>query len=213
MIGIYKITSPIGSVYVGQSINIERRFRIYKNGTCKNQRLLNGSFEKYGAKNHSFDIITECLEIELNELERYYQEIYNVLGSKGLNCVYTKANKRRVVLSDDTIIKKRNSALGKVTSIETKLKLSIVRIGKKHSEEAKNKMKLAKLNMSLETKEKLIKHYKERKNKSCKIVLDTQTGIFYESAKEASLYSIYKYDIITNYLNGKRKNKTNLIYV
>ena len=213
MIGIYKITSPIGSVYVGQSINIERRFRIYKNGTCKSQRLLNGSFEKYGAKNHSFDIITECLEIELNELERYYQEIYNVLGSKGLNCVYTKANKRRVVLSDDTIIKKRNSALGKVTSIETKLKLSIARIGKKHSEETKNKMKLAKLNMSLETKEKLIKHYKERKNKSCKIVLDTQTGIFYESAKEASLYSIYKYDIITNYLNGKRKNKTNLIYV
>ena len=33
-IGIYKITSPSNKIYIGQSINIERRFKEYK--TLKN---------------------------------------------------------------------------------------------------------------------------------------------------------------------------------
>lgn len=31
MIGIYKITSPTGKVYVGQSVDIEKRWNQYKN--------------------------------------------------------------------------------------------------------------------------------------------------------------------------------------
>jgi hypothetical protein len=31
IVGIYKITSPSGKVYIGQSINIERRIKEYKN--------------------------------------------------------------------------------------------------------------------------------------------------------------------------------------
>ena len=30
MIGIYKITSPNGKIYIGQSINIDRRFKSYR---------------------------------------------------------------------------------------------------------------------------------------------------------------------------------------
>jgi hypothetical protein len=45
-----------------------------------------------------------------------------------------------------------------------------------------------------------------------KIVLDTQTGIFYDSAKEAAFVLGINYWNVTQYLSGKRKNKTSLIY-
>tara|TARA_R110000868_G_scaffold54175_1_gene169627 strand:- start:44 stop:556 length:513 start_codon:yes stop_codon:yes gene_type:complete len=45
-----------------------------------------------------------------------------------------------------------------------------------------------------------------------KIVLDTQTGIFYDSIKEAASILGINYWNIAQYLSGKRKNKTSLIY-
>ena len=35
MIGIYKITNPSGKIYIGQSINIENRKKIYSKSICK----------------------------------------------------------------------------------------------------------------------------------------------------------------------------------
>lgn len=37
MIGVYKITNPKGCVYVGSSIDINKRFRTYKTKNCKSQ--------------------------------------------------------------------------------------------------------------------------------------------------------------------------------
>jgi hypothetical protein len=48
---------------------------------------------------------------------------------------------------------------------------------------------------------------------NAKIVLDTQTGIYYESAKEASDILGIKHSTLKGYLNGNYKNKTNLKYV
>jgi hypothetical protein len=45
-----------------------------------------------------------------------------------------------------------------------------------------------------------------------KIVLDTQTGIFYKSVREAAEMTGVKYGTLTGYLNGNYKNKTSLIY-
>jgi hypothetical protein len=45
-----------------------------------------------------------------------------------------------------------------------------------------------------------------------KLVFDTQTGIFYESAKEASELLKINYWNVAQYLSGLRKNKTSLIY-
>lgn len=46
-----------------------------------------------------------------------------------------------------------------------------------------------------------------------KVVLDTNTGIFYESCKEASLIYNIKHSTLKSMLNGSNKNKTNLIYI
>ena len=62
MIGIYKITSPSNKVYIGQSVNIQKRFRDYKSlkRSIKQQPRLYNSFVKYGVNNHLFEILSEC---------------------------------------------------------------------------------------------------------------------------------------------------------
>jgi len=56
MIGIYKITNKInGKVYIGQSIDIERRFRDHKNCTAKN--LLSAAIKEYGLENFDFEVL------------------------------------------------------------------------------------------------------------------------------------------------------------
>tara|TARA_R110002167_G_scaffold284384_6_gene489537 strand:- start:194 stop:733 length:540 start_codon:yes stop_codon:yes gene_type:complete len=90
MIGIYKITSPSGRIYIGQSVNIESRLRDYKTWIkCSiRQTRLHSSFKKYGADKHYFEVIEECSVNHLNKQERLWQEFYNVLGKGGLNCMY-----------------------------------------------------------------------------------------------------------------------------
>jgi hypothetical protein len=85
--GIYKIVSPTNRVYIGQSNDIRRRLLTYyepKGGSS--QIRLKSSFNKYGIDLHNFTVLEECEESCLNERERYWQDYYNVLGKKGLNC-------------------------------------------------------------------------------------------------------------------------------
>ena len=45
-IGIYKITNPKGKVYIGQSININKRWNAYRNLKLKSQTKLLNSLKK-----------------------------------------------------------------------------------------------------------------------------------------------------------------------
>ena len=93
MIGIYKITSPTNRVYIGQSMDVEKRIYRYRylQGLV-NQTRLYKSIIKYGYNNHTFEIITLCYEEQLNEFERDFQEAYDVLSVNGLNCKLTTTN-------------------------------------------------------------------------------------------------------------------------
>lgn len=51
------------------------------------------------------------------------------------------------------------------------------------------------------------------RNASSKVVLDTNNGIFYNSAKEASKCTNYAYSTLRSMLNGGLKNNTSLVYV
>lgn len=86
MVGIYKICSPSDKVYIGQSINIEKRFRYYNTNikTLKQQRKLNLSFQKYTPQNHIFEVIEECSIELLDEREIYWIEYYDAINN-GLN--------------------------------------------------------------------------------------------------------------------------------
>src|ERR1700761_706423 len=80
--GIYKITSPSGRIYIGQSINIWLRWKEYcriGNPSNLKQRLLHRSFQKYGVKGHKFEIICHFdfyNKSLLNELEIHYIRLF-----------------------------------------------------------------------------------------------------------------------------------------
>jgi len=116
IIGIYKITNPKGAVYIGQTKDIERRFKEYKNiFNCNEQPKLFNSLNKYGVENHTFEIIIQCEIHELNKYERYYQDLYNSTDKVlGLNCVLTNTDELKQEFSVETREKISKSLKGRV---------------------------------------------------------------------------------------------------
>jgi hypothetical protein len=253
MIGIYKITSPSDRIYIGQSINIERRFNQYKRmQNVSEQKGLYNSFKKHGVYNHEFIILEICDIENLNKQERYWQDYYNVINN-GLNCVLTNTSELKRVFSEETRLKMSISAKKKffseshrknigLSSKRKNLKLSFK--GFKHTEETKKKLserQIGSLNhnynkkasthtrelmssktkgelnpmfgkkQSDETKLKIQKNRTKNISSERTLVLDTQTGIFYKSIKEASIYNSINYKTLFAQIKGRNPNKTNLI--
>ena len=103
MIGVYKITSPKGLVYIGSSKDVDTRWKWYKKLRCNSQTKLCNSLIKYGVDNHIFEVIEECdIEILL-ERELFYGTFYECLDKKiGLNCRLPKSMEGYVYMSQDT---------------------------------------------------------------------------------------------------------------
>lgn len=235
MVGIYKIVNPKGKIYIGQSIDIEKRFNSYKLLNCKKQAKLYNSLKKYGFYKHKFDIIIECELHELNELERYYQELYFCIGKNGLNLRLVNSDDRTGELSQESKNKIGNSHKGRKLSDEAKEKIRKANIGRKASENTKLKMSETSLKSIHIHKEKrkqgLLNYYKNNVSKyigrklpestkskiglsnSKEIILDTSTGIFYFSYMEVSNAFGYVNSTIWRQLNNKTRNKTNLIRI
>jgi group I intron endonuclease len=173
MKGIYKITSPSGRVYIGQSINIERRFRYYKSIACKEQIKIYNSLLKYGVDAHIFEVLELCETEELNNRERHYQDLYDSVAN-GLNLLYVKSEHFNGGHSEESKKKISDSLKGRVfteehkykiglnnsrriMSAETKEKHRLGRLGKKSSPETIEKQRLSKLGSkrSEETKKKM----------------------------------------------------------
>ena len=173
MKGIYKITSPSGRVYIGQSINIERRFRYYKSIACKEQIKIYNSLLKYGVDAHIFEVLELCETEELNNRERHYQDLYDSVAN-GLNLLYVKSEHFNGGHSEESKKKISDSLKGRIftkehkykiglnnrrrgMSAETKEKHRLGRLGKKSSPETIEKQRQSKLGSkrSEETKKKM----------------------------------------------------------
>jgi group I intron endonuclease len=139
MIGIYKITSPSGKIYIGQTTNYSKRHNAYKNHKCKRQPKLFASIEKYGFINHTIEIIKECQVEDLNYYERYYQEYYESVLN-GLNLRYTATTDKSGFMSEETKKKMSDSGKGKIITEEWRKNLGLVWLGRNHTEETKKKM-------------------------------------------------------------------------
>jgi len=124
IVGIYKITNPKGLIYIGQSVNIKKRWAVYNRMRCKGQPHLYNSFKKYGVGNHIFEIIEECSPNNLLKREQYWIENYNSI-KEGMNC--------------------RIEGKGGYDSEETRKKKSIARLGHKPSKETGEKIAKSKM--------------------------------------------------------------------
>lgn len=81
--GIYKITNLVNNkCYIGQSINIERRWRDHKQRVSNDHYQnfdapLYCAFRKYGLTSFDFSILEECKKEDLDEREIYYISLFD----------------------------------------------------------------------------------------------------------------------------------------
>jgi group I intron endonuclease len=167
MVGIYKITNPKGKVYIGQTQDIEIRWKYsYYNITCKQQPKLYNSLKKHGPENHMFEIIEECSLKQLNEREIFYkQQFIDEFGwDKVLFCnIHDTGGGPK---SEEHRKKIGIGNLGRKHSDVTKLKMSLKAIGRKYSDESKHKMSISKQGKKFSEEKKT-----NMKGKRCKPIL------------------------------------------
>lgn len=149
MVGIYKITNKEnGRVYIGQSINIEKRIKRHKrdmkNGKEK-PRSLQNDYDRT-PDSFEFSVLRECTVDELDSLENYYidveksinpDNVYNIKrgGNWGTRTV-TEETRRKI---SEKLAGENAPHYGKHPSKET-LALRSESM-KKHSDEVSNRMK------------------------------------------------------------------------
>ena len=179
MTGIYKITNPKGRIYIGQSVNLNKRKSHYKNLECVKQIRIYNSLLKYGWENHKFEIVTLCYEEQLNEFERDFQEAYDVIKT-GLNCFLTKTTDKSGKWSEEVKEKMRKSSIGKNHTEETKQKLSLI----------------------------VTEYFKTNPHPNAKKVINTETGEIHPSCAFVARILKINQGWLSSMLNGTRKNKT-----
>ena len=230
--GIYKITSPSNKIYIGQSKDIERRFKGYQNTLIKKQIKLYNSFQKYEVKNHKFEIIEECEFEQLNIRERYWQDFYNCIEN-GLNCLYTETTIKKSYYGKDSFLRRSiaqkkvikkypvwNKSKINVYSDETLLKMSIIKKDKpskikgikKPNKSGENHHYYNVKRPDISENQKGVKNPMYGKTAvNAKIVIDIITKQEFNSIKEAALFNKLNYSTLRQKINGSRQNNTNLI--
>lgn len=87
MVGVYSITNKItGQQYIGQSVNVERRWMEHRTPKARGNDRLHVDMKKYGIDQFVFEIIEQCEPEKLRERELHYirliQPEYNFIGKR-----------------------------------------------------------------------------------------------------------------------------------
>jgi len=145
-------------IYIGQSIDISKRFKNYFNMSyikSKDTFIISRALIKYGYSNFSLTILEYCDKSDLLKREQYYFDKlnpqYNILKIAGnsLNHKHSKETKTKIskALKGVYTKKKENNPLfGKVHSEDTKNLMKQLALGRKHSDETKLKMSITRGN-------------------------------------------------------------------
>lgn len=145
---IYKLTSPNGKIYIGQTINKKQRKYHYNSGDFKPQIKLWNSSQKYNWNPaDSFEIIEEivCGENKktINEREIFWIKFFDSFKN-GLNCNEGGDGNVGYIFSEETIKKMSLSKIGIKHPEWRNKKKSEYTKGRKHSEGSKKLMSVVK---------------------------------------------------------------------
>ncbi len=190
--GIYMWTSPSGKSYIGQTINLKRRYSNFLNFyNSYSGNKIDCARKKYNKpSNWKYEILEYCDIDELDMREQHYIELYNTMdngynSNSGGNSNKNISNETKQKISE-THKGSGNPFYGKHHSFETKQKYSETRkgignnfYGKHHTEETKRKLR-----------ESNIGKYDGEKNPNSKAVIQlSKNGEFiaeFSTMKEAS---------------------------
>ena len=116
--GVYCFKNKInGSVYVGSSVDLKKRFKYYfsvnylRSETLRCKSKIYSSLLKNGYENFILEILEHCDPDQCIETEDYYINLFK---------------------PDYNICPKAGSSFGRTTSEDTKMKLSIIALNRKH---------------------------------------------------------------------------------
>jgi len=142
MIGIYRITSPSGNMYIGQSTNLDFRFNTYRLSPSRGQKLIYASIKKYGFKDHKFEIF-ETIPVGfdkdyLDEWEKLYIWKYQTNRARYKNGIGLNLTDGGAGVGGYEFSEKHRNEVGK----RFKGRVSPMK-GKKHSEESLKRMSKA----------------------------------------------------------------------
>jgi group I intron endonuclease len=157
---IYKITSPSGKVYIGQTHDWCKREKGYRRLKCLGQPHLYNSFLKYGYEQHISEIVEELNsninQNILDEREVFWWKYYKDLGFEMLNLKYPgRAGKH----SEESRLKMSNSNQYKNKKIPEELRQKLIQgnIGRGKSKEEIEKIQKGRIGfvLSVEAREKI----------------------------------------------------------
>lgn len=141
--GIYCIENLInGKKYIGQSNNIYKRWKSHikeLNNNCHCNNYFQKAWNKYGEDNFYFNVLENCKENELNEKEIYYISKYSTYKS-GYNLTLGGGGRRGYHLTDKQKEAIKNGRHDFKHSEETKRYISEIQIGRKLTDECKEKI-------------------------------------------------------------------------
>lgn len=195
---IYKIVNKINNkVYIGQTKyeNINVRFSSHRSQLRKNLHTnehLQKSWNKYKEENFEFTVLKKVNSYEdLDNEEKYYINYFkSFISQNGYN--KTLGGHLTKEFSEETKEKIRIKALGRKHSKETKAKMSLLKKGKypwikgkKYSEESKNKMSLSK--KGKKTWNYGLKMNKDWSNHRKKQIICLNNNVVYSSIHEAAV--------------------------
>ena len=218
MIGIYKITNLInGKIYIGQSIDIERRFWDHRCISHESNRHLKHALQKYGKENFKYEVLEECQESELDVRERYYIETlkpeYNVTngGQDSLRRypeevrekISEKSKEQWNNMTDEERQRRISHNLtghrrGYTMSEETKAKIRDKNLGKKQSLETIEKRKQTML-------KKKQNGYRQTNSSHMKKVKCIETDEVFKSVKDAAESIGANPSSVSSMLKGRQK--------
>lgn len=148
--GIYLIKNKkTGQKYIGQSIDIERRWSEHKRyGQYRNDSYIDRAINKYGENNFELIIIEETPIYLLNEREEYWISFYNTFEDKkhynltpgGEFAPSRVPEIAKKILEKRDLSGKKNPFYGKKHSIESRKKMSESHKGKKIPQEVCDKI-------------------------------------------------------------------------
>jgi group I intron endonuclease len=225
MIGVYKITSPTGRIYIGSSISINDRFTNYRNGHLKLQRKLCASFKKYTTRLHTFELLEICCKENVRKRERFHCVKNDVLNQNNLNLKIPYEDDGYVSISDETRKKlseartgEKNSMYGRSGELSPNFGKKMSKdfcqkiservsgekhpmYGKKHSEETKEKLKASSRRISRGA------HSQARK------VICIETGQIWDCAVDCFTEVGLTRDQLYKMLNNKLKSPPKYKYI
>ncbi len=142
---IYRITSPSGKSYIGQTTRFKERMD--RHSLTNSKTKLSNSIKKYGWEAHRVDILWqgECTGEQLNTLEINFIELYGTFHN-GLNLTEGGEGVKGLRHSEETKAKMSAANKGKKLpprSEETKAKISAAGRGRAQSQEARDRRSAA----------------------------------------------------------------------